>query len=576
MPMTKMRLLLLLQLFFMAGYAQNYHTLWIPDTLSGTTFNLSAKDTFQQFLTGNQTVTAAFNGSFWGPTLFWNKGDTVHMNITNLLQDSTTVHWHGMHLPAVMDGGPHQVIPPNTVWQPYWKVENNAATYWYHPHLHMEAVEQITEGLGGLIIIRDSVESALPLPRTYGVDDIPLILSDRSFNASNAFTDVPYGDSMVTNGVLSAQYTLPAQMVRLRVLDAAIERAYNLGMSDGSTFYVISTDGGLVDTPVAVTRFLLSPGERVELVINLTGKSGSLDLKAFNSALNNTIGGGENFSNGPFANALGHKDFAVLHINIGAQTSSPVTSLPAWLTTNTFYNADSANLTRLVTITDSTGVTNPPILGPNAFILDHMLFSMTYNNYTVPYGNTEIWQITNSTNFGHPFHIHDVQFYTLSVNGSAAPAYQQGWKDVILVEANATVKFIAKFTDYSDTLHPYMFHCHIALHEDEGMMGQFIVQDTASAVSTGISTLNANATDFSLFPNPAGDKIFVKQADEGRNIYYARIIDHLGRTCFMLPRPDLRKGFDISSLSNGHYFLQLTDDATKLNITKPFVKEQVK
>ena len=141
-----------------------YNTMWIPDTLSGTTFNLDIKDTFSQIVsTGNQTITSGINGKFWGPTMFFNQGDTVHMNIHNFLNDSTTIHWHGFHLPAVMDGGPHQVIPPGTIWQPYWKVTNNAATYWYHPHLHMMTEEQITKGLGGLIIVRDPIESALAL-----------------------------------------------------------------------------------------------------------------------------------------------------------------------------------------------------------------------------------------------------------------------------------------------------------------------------------------------------------------------------------------------------------------------------
>src|ERR1041385_2339590 len=108
-----------------------YNTLWIPDTLSGTVFNLTVKDTFKQLKTGNQTITGAINkASFWGPTLFLNKGDSVHFNVKNKLNDSTTIHWHGMHLPAVMDGGPHQPIPPGTTWSPYWKMDNHAATYW--------------------------------------------------------------------------------------------------------------------------------------------------------------------------------------------------------------------------------------------------------------------------------------------------------------------------------------------------------------------------------------------------------------------------------------------------------------
>jgi blue copper oxidase len=147
-----------------------YNNLWIPDTLSGTNFNLTIKDTFAQILpTGNQTITGGINGKFWGPTLFINKGDVVRMNVQNKLNDSTTIHWHGMHLPAVMDGGPHQVIPPNTLWQPYWTVTNNAATYWYHPHLHMMTLQHLTKGIGGLIIVRDPAESALALPRKYGI-----------------------------------------------------------------------------------------------------------------------------------------------------------------------------------------------------------------------------------------------------------------------------------------------------------------------------------------------------------------------------------------------------------------------
>jgi len=108
-----------------------YNNLWIPDTLRGTNFNLTIKDTFKQILkTGNQTITGGINGNFWGPTLFFNQGEIVHLNVKNKLNDSTTLHWHGMHLPAVMDGGPHQIIPPRTLWQPYWKVTNNAGTYW--------------------------------------------------------------------------------------------------------------------------------------------------------------------------------------------------------------------------------------------------------------------------------------------------------------------------------------------------------------------------------------------------------------------------------------------------------------
>jgi bilirubin oxidase len=223
------------------------------------------------------------------------------MNVTNNLNESTTVHWHGMHLPAVMDGGPHQVIPAGTLWQPYWKVMNQAATLWYHPHLHETTHAQITKGIGGFIIVKDPVESALALPRTYGVDDIVLALTSRSYNTTtNTFVSPPtsnrvYGDYMLSNGTPKAQFTLPKQYVRLRILNAEIERGYNLGFSDNRTFYIIANDGGLLNTPVAATRVKLMVGERIEIMVNLGNDTvgSSLDLKAYNSGQTLGFPGGE-------------------------------------------------------------------------------------------------------------------------------------------------------------------------------------------------------------------------------------------------------------------------------------------
>ncbi len=542
-----------------------YNTLWIPDTLSGKTFNLTMKDTFSQMIpTGNQTITAGINGKFWGPTLFINKGDSVFMNVVNKTNDSTTIHWHGMHLPAVMDGGPYQVIPAGTTWKPYWKMTNDAATYWYHPHLHEKTQEHITKGLGGLIIVRDSVESALALPRKYGVDDIPLVLSDRSFTA-NQFKVVPYGDSMIVNGVLRPQLTVPAQVVRFRVLNAAVERSYNLGFGDNRKFYIITSDAGLLSAPVAVTQYLLHVGERIEILVDFSGQNNtSIDLKAYNSTLAQNVAGGDKFPNGPFANALARIDFNIIHFNIGAQTSSPITTIPTALRTITRINTAATGVTRALTITDSMIPGNNGV----SFVINHKLFVYGFNNYTVPLNNTEIWQITSTSNFGHPFHIHDVSFNVVSSGGSDPVAAQAGWKDVVFVPANSTVKFIAKFDDYADASHPFMYHCHIALHEDEGMMGQFVVKNT----STPTSDINTNA-NFSVYPNPTNSKIFVQLNDASASVYYVKIIDGVGRTMYMLPRPQLENGIDISHFSPGLYFLQLTDFNTKQVSTQKFIKE---
>ncbi len=483
-------------------YAQ-YNTLWIPDTLSGTVFNLTLKDTLKQLRpTGQQTITGGINNSaFWGPTLFFNKGETVHMNVTNKLNDSSTLHWHGMHLPAIMDGGPHQVIPPGTIWQPFWKIANQAGTYWYHPHLHEMTLEQITKGVGGFIIVRDSLESSLALPRKYGIDDIPLVLTSRRYDASNQFIvqNTAYGDYMLTNGTPNAQINLPKQYVRLRILNVEIERGYNLGFSDNRTFYIIANDGGLLNNPVPVSRVKLLVGERIEILVNLGNDvlGSSLDLKAYNSNQAFGFPGGEPANNGQFGSLLNNIDFTVLHINVGATTSNPVTTVPATLANNIYFTAAQATVNRSVTITGGTPGTNLP------FVFDNTAFNLTTINKNIKLNDIEKWTVTNNNVFGHTFHIHDVEFKIVARNGIATNVgdYESGWKDVMYVPRNENVTFVAKFDDYADSIHPYMYHCHFSNHEDGGMMGQFVVKGSDSSTSIPITNgLNCSSSLFSNLP----------------------------------------------------------------------------
>src|SRR6187455_1409388 len=84
----------------------------IPDTLSGSILNLTLRDSLHQFRQGNPTMTIGYNGSYLGPTIFLNKGQTIQLNVENLLMDTTTVHWHGLHVSPSNDGGPHTPIIP--------------------------------------------------------------------------------------------------------------------------------------------------------------------------------------------------------------------------------------------------------------------------------------------------------------------------------------------------------------------------------------------------------------------------------------------------------------------------------
>jgi bilirubin oxidase len=142
-------------------------------------FDLVARRGNTQFRPGVETTTAGFNGAYLGPTIRAHRGDRVRMNVTNSLDEPTTVHWHGMHLPAAMDGGPHQIIDAGSTWQPHWTISNEVSTLWYHPHFMGRTGPQVYSGLAGLFIIDDANSDALALPRTYGVDDIPVVVQDR-------------------------------------------------------------------------------------------------------------------------------------------------------------------------------------------------------------------------------------------------------------------------------------------------------------------------------------------------------------------------------------------------------------
>ena len=452
--------------------AASYNTLHIPELLTGTSFNLTLSASTKALKSGAATATYGYNGAnFWGPTLVFNKGDDVQISVKNALSEDTTTHWHGFHIPAVMDGGPHQVIAAGATWSPSFKVMNNAGTYWYHPHLHESTQAQLIHGAGGLIIIRDPQESALALPRTYGVDDLPLVLTSRRYLASNQFdTTAVYGDEMLVNGTARPKATLPSQFVRMRILNAETERAYNLGFADGRSFFLIGTDGGLVNTPVALTKKVLYVGERAEILVDLShDAAGSVVLlKSFNNGLTFGFPGGEPAQSGNFGSQLNNKDFDVLRIEVSAATAGAITSVPATLASNTYWTAADATNARTITITDN---------GPGTpFKFDGASYDANTVNQNVALNAIEKWTITNNRTFDHSFHIHDVQFAIVSRSGGAVPDDEKGWKDTVRVPLGESVSFVAKFDDFASATNPFMYHCHMSNHEDEGLMGQFLVK----------------------------------------------------------------------------------------------------
>lgn len=485
---------LILLFYSLVTQAQTYiNPLVIPPLMTGQQFQLDIDTGSVPLLPGFRTLTYGFNGAYLGPTLELTKGDQVSITINNHLTEESSVHWHGLHVPAAMDGGPETIIPAGGTFVSSFDVMNPAATFWYHPHVHMNTEAQVEKGLAGFIIIRDSSEATLNLPRDYGTDDFPIVLQDRSYSGSNQFIIGGLADSMLVNGVIRPHLDVQSKVIRFRLLNGSSARVYNLGFSDNRNFHVIAGDASLLPEPFSTNRFILSNGERVEILVDFSGSVGdTIFLMSYASELPTSVPGnmpGMMGNNGPLDGA----DFNILQIGVIPPLPGGVTAIPLALVPVSTWDSSTVNKVRNRTITGQ------GMASMGNFYLDGLQYIMGFVNDTMKLGDIELWNISNFSNISHPMHVHDVSFRILARNGMTPPGYESGWKDVFNILPQETVTIIMRFQDFADATVPYMYHCHNLAHEDMGMMTSFIVIDTATS---GTSSHQHSPPSY-LFPNPS-------------------------------------------------------------------------
>lgn len=555
--------------------AQFINQLAIPPALTGTTFNLNIQNGITQFWAGINTPTYGINGNILGPTLIVNKWDSITLTVTNSLTgfgNSTTIHWHGLHVPAMYDGGPHQVILQAATWSPHFRMLNNAGTYWYHPHGDNKTDLHVSKGIAGMIIVKDSAEAALNLPRTYGTDDFPIIVQSKAFDILHQIAIATEEDTlMMVNGTPHAYLNAPAQVVRMRLLNGSSSRSYNFGFTASHSFKMIASDGGLLENAITLTRILLSPGERAEILLDLQGEQGdTVFLMAFNSELPNGIYGAATVTGmmggnipGYQLNPLNGSDFGILQINVVAQSSNPVTSLPTSLVAQSPFS--NYTTTRTFTFSPDTMMSAVgQVAGP--FNINGAHFDMNTINVTTYLNNGEKWHIKNNTGIAHPFHIHDVQFNILNVNGGTVPEYLKGKKDVVLVMPQQYVEIVTRFEDFADDNIPYMYHCHLLHHEDDGMMGSFRVMDTTN---NGISALSLGIDGLKIYPNPASETLNITIPSTEK--YSVEIFNILGEMVLSSAYNIQHSVLFIQQLQIGLYFVRVKTD--KAISTQKLVKQ---
>jgi len=418
------------------------------------TFSLTAQEGTTRFVPGVETPTWGFDGDLLGPTLRASRGEQVAVEVRNTLPEATSVHWHGMHLPAAMDGGPHQPVEPGATWRPTWRIDQPAATLWYHPHPHGRTEEHVYRGLAGFFLLDDPAAPDVGLPDEYGVDDVPVVVQDRKLDADGDLDLSGGGElgvlgSLVTaNGVRGAHLEATTQRVRLRLLNGSTARTYAFGFADDREVLQVASDGGLLPAPVPTTRVQLSPGERAEVVVTVSPGE-RVRLRSYPPDLGGIVAGF----------AMGANDtFDVLELR-AAQDLAPSPPVAAALTT-------------LEPLPEATVTRTFDLQGRQ---INGRRMDMDRVDATVEEGATELWEVRNLDLFPHNFHVHDVQFRVLDIDGEAPPPALAGAKDTVYLEPRRTYRLVMRFEDHADPTTPYMFHCHLLLHEDEGLMGQLVV-----------------------------------------------------------------------------------------------------
>ena len=432
--------------------------------------------------TGQATSkTYGFNQDYLGPTLRIANG-AVQAKIQNTLNEAITVHWHGLLLPGVQDGGPHQEIATGQSWTPQLDVLQRPSTAWYHTHIHEHTARQVYQGLAGAIQVTDGRDRDRGLPDAYGENDLLLVLQDKRFDDAGRLSYRPHmmdlmhgfvGDQILVNGQTDGLAVVPRGVVRLRLLNASNARIFSLFLEDGRPMHMIATDGGYLSKPAAVRQLRLSPGERAEVLVDF-GKAGSTSLMSAEDANQGSGGmmGGMMGGMSRMIDAFWDRSFVVLPFSVDDRLKSSIDRLPDQIDSDVPALDSKGIRQRRISLDMSMGHGMMHGGMGAGFAINGRPFDIERIDFTVAKGTVERW-IVESPMLAHPFHIHGAYFQILSENGNKPGIENQGWKDTVLVDKQ--VEILIRFDNAATDQKPFMFHCHILEHEDAGMMGQFAV-----------------------------------------------------------------------------------------------------
>jgi FtsP/CotA-like multicopper oxidase with cupredoxin domain len=413
--------------------------------------SLEARESTKTYGTAAPTPVWTYDGSVPGPFIDAKVGDRVIIKFKSSLPEPTTIHWHGIRLPAAMDGtmAMQAPIPPGGSFR-YEYVFKDAGLYWYHPHMRSDI--QVQKGLHGAIRVRGANEPVVDQEHVLMLDDVRLKADGTlaEYLDDTAKMMGREGNTLLVNGTTDGTLAMRSgASVRLRLVNVANGRFFNLRLP-GHTWRVIGTDGGLLAKPYDTEKLLIAPGERYDVMLIANGAPGSVvDL------MNDPYERGHESGNRPplVVAHVRFKDEPALTDRKLPDAFPGVAPLPpASKTVPIVLNEGQRNGNLVFTINDAVFPDVPPVMVEN--------------------GGLRILDVKNDSEMDHPFHLHGFFFQILEKNGVAQPLESSGNKDTVILPAKSSMKLVSRFDEPGH----WMYHCHILEHAEGGMMGEVHVE----------------------------------------------------------------------------------------------------
>lgn len=379
------------------------------------------------------TPMLGFNGSTPGPELRVAEGQRLSVAFQNQLADPTAVHWHGIRIDNAMDGVPgitQDAVPPGGSFA-YDFVAPDAGTYWYHSH--HQSWEQVARGLYGPLIVTETTPPDVDRDITVILDDWRLDQSGEMAGGFGNMHDFAHGGRMgnFAKAILPQTTVNTGERLRLRVINTATARIFPVEL-DGIDARAVALDGRPLPEPRKVSRMMLAPAQRIDLIGDVT------DVVRF-------------------LFPTPDQPFEMGKLTLGddpvAPRSGPIPPLPAG-------HRPTPGAARPLTLRMEGGAMGGRHAGG-----DIWAFNGTSGLPEAPFarfdrGETARITLINDTAFPHGIHLHGHHFHEVTEDGMPGDL-----RDTTLLMAGQTRDILCVF----DNPGKWLLHCHMLGHQASGM-----------------------------------------------------------------------------------------------------------